>query len=278
MSKSSLLTHWTGKDISKNTMNLDSDISRVINNISTKESHDYVDRIISIIAKGLWMTVPKESIIGHSPGDYCRLKYETAMTCFTELRLSEAEKHCKKYGLAGIVVDRKFLLDRLGGPVLYVRSRPQEALVGNMKVAIEYLEKMHTGKVTIATGCQISSEDAIECLKQIIANMKSMSFIPKTDPASTEDLSEENFEYIDEHEWRITHKKSLVDNSKIISYSGDGDGIRPQFLIPMTVSDLKMILVPNELSRKLLLEKDEYKFCLDKTYIPCLTLEEALEL
>ena len=44
---------------------------------------------------------------------------DVARTCFTELRLSDAQEHAKKFGSLGIGFKRFFLFERLGSPMVY---------------------------------------------------------------------------------------------------------------------------------------------------------------
>ena len=48
-----------------------------------------------------------------------------ARTCFTELKLSEARQHAKKFGRLGIGVKRYYLFNRLGSPMKYVQFNTQ---------------------------------------------------------------------------------------------------------------------------------------------------------
>src|SRR5260221_14510840 len=120
--RSSLLVHWTGKDICTNR-----------NDLSDSHRRDYVERARSILQDGFWVTRPKEQLIGSSPGSDASSScdYVIDVSCFTEVRLSQAELHSQRYGLLGIGVERKFVLDRRGGPVHYVRNASCETVVGN---------------------------------------------------------------------------------------------------------------------------------------------------
>lgn len=108
--RTDFLVHWTGKDIC-----LDSQA------LSDEHRARYVDRLADILGKGFWMTKPDEKIYGNKN---VYIEYSAPMTCFTEIRLSQAKLHAQRYGLLGVGVTRRFVLDRLGGPVHYVRNHP----------------------------------------------------------------------------------------------------------------------------------------------------------
>ena len=115
--RTDFLVHWIGKDIVLDPLALtDADRSA------------YVDRLAGIVADGLWMTTPRERIEGNN-GAW--IEYTIPMTCFTEIRLSEAQSHSRQYGLLGMGVTRQFVLDRFGGPVHYVRHHASECVIGN---------------------------------------------------------------------------------------------------------------------------------------------------
>ena len=101
--RSDFLVHWTGKDICK-----------YPNELDTGKRNNYVDRLVDILTYGFWMTVPTpvERVEGFADS---WIEYKTPMTCFTEIRLSQAQEHSSRYGLLGVSVDRRFVLDRYGG-------------------------------------------------------------------------------------------------------------------------------------------------------------------
>lgn len=117
---SDFLIHWTGIDIDQK---LDSDWDA--NKASTKTSKTvidaYVERLISVLKFGFWMTkrdAPEKIRVNGQEFE----KPLVARTCFTELKLSETRKHAQKFGRLGIGVKRYYLFDRLGGPMKYLQS------------------------------------------------------------------------------------------------------------------------------------------------------------
>ena len=129
--RTDLLIHWTGHDIAKNRFLL-TDAQRAT----------YVTRLVDILTNGFWMTKPSEKIHGAKESS---IEYQAPMTCFTEVRLSGTELHTQRYGLLGIAVNRHFVLERLGGPVHYVRNHCTEAVIGNFQEILSRRSRNQTG-------------------------------------------------------------------------------------------------------------------------------------
>jgi hypothetical protein len=211
--RSSLLVHWTGKDICTDR-----------NNLSDSHRRDYVARAKSILLDGFWMTRPKERLIGSIPqldATYSSCDYVIDMTCFTEVRLSQAELHSQRYGLLGIGVERKFVLDRRGGPVHYVRNAHRETVVGNSLAVFSHLQ---------ATG----AHDQAELVRRNIGFIKPMS-----------NPEQDDYAYLDEHEWRITHTHEEEKLSLIAPTGLD----RPVYRIPVQPGDVRLVVFPDTATR-----------------------------
>lgn len=246
MSRSKFLTYWSGKDIATDTSALTVELRQ-----------RYVSRLVDIIENGFWMTVPKETVTGWSARSHGSfIRYETAMTCFTELRLSSARTHTKRYGLLGIVVERQFILDRYGGPVMYVRSDPREAVVGNLKEILQWLERPLVADMP-------ESSQVRKNLLHAIAFLKSMSD-PETD----------NFAYIDENEWRVILADNLVKKGFIVAT----ESLSPPYRLPIRAPELRMLVVPDAVCRTLITGNVTYQKYLGGSQVPILTIDEATEL
>jgi hypothetical protein len=178
------------------------------------ESHrrGYVERLRDILTNGFWMTRPKEHLVGWGQPVYMTSIID--MTCFTEVRLSHAEQHSQRYGLLGIGVERKFVLDRRGGPVHYVRNSVCESVVGN--------------SLGVFLHCQAAgAHKQEELIRRNIGYLKPMSN-PNSD----------DFAYLDEHEWRITHTHEAEKEGLIVS-TGSQD---PVYRIPVQPGDVRLIV------------------------------------
>lgn len=241
MQRADLLTHWSGKDITTN-----------LNSLTAPLRVRYLERLVDVLEYGLWMTTPSEIIHGWSPRIHgVFIKYEVPMTCFTELRLSQAQLHTSRYGLLGFVVKRAFVLDRWGGPVFYVRNDPDEALVGNLDQVVRWLDRQ---------GQSSDMDQARRNLLQTIAFMKPMSNPEKDD-----------FVFLDENEWRIVQVHDLVTKNLITQNKGS----TPEYRIPLNPSNLQMLIVPDEECRKSTLDDPKFKKWVAGKYLPILTVTET---
>ncbi len=112
---SGFLIHWTGNDIDLEYGQFcyKSDKSK-----TNKDCSDaYIERFKDILKYGLWMTEEPKN-------DRDKLSIPPiAMTCFTELKLSESRKHAKRYGRLGIGVKRPFIFERSGRPLVYYHHK-----------------------------------------------------------------------------------------------------------------------------------------------------------
>lgn len=117
---SDFIIHWTGKDIDKESKW--SEYNSSITDVG--ETERYLDRLKSILKFGLWMKsdTHEDDKLVKSDGKTLE-KPLVSRTCFTELRLSDARDHAKKFGRLGIGFKRYFLFDRMGGPVNYFNPK-----------------------------------------------------------------------------------------------------------------------------------------------------------
>jgi len=231
--RSDFLVHWTGRDICVQVPDL-SDSIRVA----------YTDRLADILTRGFWMTLPTERMEGFNAS---WVRYETPMTCFTEIRLSQAREHASRYGLLGVGVDRRFVLDRYGGPVHYVRNHPVECIVGNMRMINEYLQ----GSDSLTHGF----------FGLIAAFVKAMSN-PNSD----------DFQFLNENEWRIVYTQYQQKENRIIA-----TGLtRPQYRVPVGPADVRLIVFPDDSTRATACSDERVVSCLAGKGRPMLlTIEEC---
>lgn len=116
---SDFLVHWTGRDIDDKydpywEQNNDTTLNKDI-------VEPYVDRLINILKYGLWMTSSKND----QPLFFKNRPVKRPLfyrTCFSELKLSEARVHAKRFGRLGIGVKRLFVLSKRGAPLIYYRK------------------------------------------------------------------------------------------------------------------------------------------------------------
>jgi hypothetical protein len=241
VARSHFLVHWTGKDISTG-----GDPEPV--------QDAYVDRLFDILQSGFWMTRPTEHVVGGniaSPGQVS-FDYHADMTCFTEVRLSAAASHAAQYGSAGIAVDRRFVLDRWGSPVHYVRNAANEHIVESFSRLRHLLQNEGQG-------------EALRAAEYLGVFLKPMS-PPNTD----------SFTMLDEHEWRIVVTKEKVDFGHIKESSNP----TPRFRLLIPPEEVRLLVLPDEPTRKKALADARIHTTLwdHKCYPPILTLPECANL
>ena len=219
---SDFIIHWTGKDIENIEKNKD------------KKNDRYLKRLYSILKWGLWMTKDdKDEIIKLYNGEELQ-RPSVAKTCFTELKLSQAEYHAKKFGSLGIGFKRTFLFARLGSPMFYYHpGKPKNWFFP------EYMNKPHFDK----------KNDFFSCFYKEMCPPKGKYW---------------KYSFFDESEWRIIYseeikeklqkmsKNEIIDRFKTPEELNDEElnrylkeiGSRPEYLIPLDAW-LSMIIYPN---------------------------------
>lgn len=251
MIRSNLLVHWTGKDISTRQ-----------DALTPTECDQYVDRLVSILTRGFWMTRPTDRLVGGNRrsrrGSSISYSMHPAMTCFTEVRLSNAIAHARKFGLLGIAVDRRFVLDRWGSPVHYVRNSKEENLVGKF-FELRYLLQQ------CARSGGVSTQDALDAAEHLGLFFKPMSS-PNTD----------DFAMIDEHEWRVVWNEEQQTRGNIAPTGA----VHPEFRMPVSHSDVRLIVFPDEITRRRALADRRFirRFPAGSSNPPLLTLQETQSL
>lgn len=245
--RSQFLVHWTDKNFC-----VDRD------KLTPQDREKYVQRLGEILTDGLWMTMPPKPPSEMLKGGGGRVHYSIPMTCFTEIKLSQTQPHCKRYGLLGVGVDRQFVLDRLGGPVHYVRNHSDECIL-EWYAAIGTLLKNGT-----MDGVQITDTHQFmeEVYYPFASFMKAMSNEGKDD-----------YEYLEEHEWRIVATKRLEATGKIKPAPLG----RRRHLIPLQPADLKIIIFPDNETREIAVSKFDKLIRATPTGLPMLLTQKDCE-
>lgn len=240
MSRSRLLTHWTGKDICTEASKL-----------SDSDRHGYAERLKDILVHGLWMTEPGETLTSSVQGQDTQITITRPMTCFTELRLSSAHPHFVRYGLLGIVVDRLFVLERLGAPVHYVRQHHAEALVGNLAQLQQWIGGLR--------GL------CVDALQMLDGTFLGASFLKGMSNPGTDD-----FAFLEEHEWRIVQTDAVVLRGAIVATGFS----KPRYRIPLAVGDVRLVIVPDEVVRSWITGSAWFRDWTAECYVPIHTVAD----
>ena len=113
---SKFLIHWTGKDLVKR---------KVVENLPDDWLvREYAKRLKDNYQNGLFTERKKEKDVlrGLAIDSLVRL-------CFSEIRLSQAQIHAKRYGELGIGFSRDFVAAKGGRRVLYIPNEPKGGLL-----------------------------------------------------------------------------------------------------------------------------------------------------
>ena len=193
---SKFLVHWTGKDIE--------------NCSATGKSQLYVERLKDDLEKGLFAKrISEDSIRKWKIKNLVRI-------CFTEIRLSQAQTHAKRYGKLGIGFRRDFIMNKGGRPVIYI---PFDA-----KVDARLLED----SIRTVYERSYDNSEIHRSAKWIMAHVKRMS-------------NGKDADYYEEMEWRLVHDEKSTHFS-----SSESDVYRLKF----EASDIKLIILPDEITKR----------------------------
>jgi hypothetical protein len=208
---SKILVHWTGgNDIEKRPKD--------------ERPQLYVERLKNDLIEGLYVNTTEEDAIRK-----LKIKNLTRI-CFSEIRLSQAKKHAKRYGKLGLGFSRNFVLSKGGRPVIYT---PFKEVAGINLLEDSFRNVYHQSK---------GQNHIQKPLVSIMTHIKRMS-------------NGKGEDYYEEMEWRIVHhakNKHIVDT---------GSGIHRLKFKPI---NLKVIIFPNEYTKRLSLRDDYIKKYLSK--------------
>lgn len=230
---SKFLIHWTGKDINPYNRKLDTDMRK-----------KYVKRLKDVLRKGLYMKPGEEKIYGKNNK---WIKAEIARVCFTEIKLTQTEKHAKRYGELGIGFNRNFVLEREGNPVFYVQNGDKGHIIENFVVLRDLMDELSADKAKTKE------------LEIILGYLKNMSC-----------RNENELKYYDEMEWRIVHIDRLTGPDNYIQDNGEitKEG-KKIYRLKIQSKDTHLVVFPDNETVRLAL-KDEEISEFFKSYMPTL--------
>lgn len=231
---SKFLVHWTGKDFHSPETILDDNIRK-----------QYIDRLTDILTNGFFMQ-KNEAVterIYTPEGEW--IQSAISRTCFTEIKLSQAEKHAKSYGRLGIGVDREYVISRYGNPVFYITNGDHSNICACARKVLKYLE-------------QQKRDDIITEFAIIQTYFKKMG-----------EKNSEILQYYDESEWRITHLTRLERTGALIPQNEK----EYKYRIKLSKEDVKTIVFPDEETKTLALNNQDIRNRIDNPI--CVTVEDC---
>jgi len=245
--KSRFLIHWTGKDIQSDKPNY-----RTL----AKEDRDrYTERLINTCNTGLWMMPNAEHISGlHDMGFHSF----SHITCLTENRSDYYLQHAEKYGLLGLGFTREWVLEMHGMPAIYLKNSKSDLQTQLLTSVLLALQQYKDDKGNINEKYYREHSLILDFAK----------------PMSNTDTND--FAYIEEAEWRIAWNSAVPgDKMKKNTLSA-----RPEYYLPFTANELKLIVQPDSECRKMALTNPDFvKFYQSGNCEPLLiSLEELLNM
>ena len=181
-SRSNTLVHWTGKDLDEliRSGELSADQARTA----------YVERLISTLETGLWMTVREETAAGY---DFWMTNYNPSV-CLSETVLSRSGEHIARYGRLGFGFSRTFILNAGGTPVIYVRNGAPPSLLAVFKALSVRIGNLsyHVRATADELAVMLDFSDLKLLFDRLTSIIKNMSA-----------TSQDDCEYLDEAEWRV---------------------------------------------------------------------------
>lgn len=232
--RSGLLVHWTGKSIELDPSALDDAKRRT-----------YVDLLASILSKGFRLAGSLEVVsyrahqTSQTPGHGNTRSWRPRVVCFTEVRITQASEHARKYGLLGLAFGRDFVLRHHGGPVHYVRGRGDDVVsehLGALSNWFDRQRKNHSSGSSEEQELLQSWYDVVDlmCLTKPMSNVK----------------GQEDFSLLHEHEWRIVQNRRLEHD---VQLGTDGDYQTLSF----GPGDVRMLVFPDSDTKRLALANSE---------------------
>ena len=221
---SKFLIHWTGRDFHVRNSPLTQDLRE-----------QYVQRLRDDCEKGFFMKKGRETI--HGVGG-AKINADISRVCFSEVRLSQAEKHAKMYGMLGIGVHRDFVIERGGNPVLYVRNGDTDMVTQNLANVYCFLADKAKDEDNEKEK-QVLSE-----LGLVLGFIKGMSH-----------QNDSEFLWYEEMEWRIVHVKRLEGK-----YFTVEDATQHFYRVnPLYPQDVKILIFPDYDTKQMAIGDDGIK-------------------
>jgi len=237
------LFYWLGRHIDE----------RVENGKLTEELRgEYLECLRSALRHGLWVKTPQ---VPDQLGDGSLIKVHRPITCFTEWTLGQSVPHTTRYGRMGLGFPKKFVLNRGGQPVTYLRDSSRN-------------DPYSTALKALAKGLSSSDANAIMKSAKVIRELQEhFDFLahfnkrikhppqPRTKSAKVTSSKKKvasskeidpfsrrfgpTLHYLEEREWRIVYDESIRDFFE----PGPGGVGKPDYYLPFKKGEELFTLV-----------------------------------
>ena len=207
--RTDFLVHWTGKGIPmRGTDNNGFPV------LDAAQKQAYIDRLRTILNQGIWLTRPNEIMFGNG-GSNIRYTYQ-----WSALLKTGCPEPCRmKYGLLGVAVDRRFVLDRNGGPVHYVRNNSRERIVAETADVGSWIKKTVT---------QPQDQYVADAFYYMVSFLKAMS------------NAADDFALLDENEWRVAFTEEANVAGHVVSSIDSPEG----YTLTLSPKDVRLVVFP----------------------------------
>ncbi len=217
---SKFLIHWTGKDFHRRNSPLTHDVRE-----------QYVERLRDDCLNGLFMKKGSEVIHGLGGAN---LKGDIARVCFSEVRLSQVEKHAKTYGILGIGFHRDFVIKTGGNPVFYLRNGDTDMVTQDIAFVYSKLAEMAEGDN------RVEEKKMRNALGFVMGFLKGMSY-----------QNDSEFLWYEEMEWRIVHSDTFGRYFTVV------DASQHIYRVKIEPQDVKILVFPDHETKQMAIEDDK---------------------
>ena len=238
-----------------------------------------MDALKSAITNGLWCKTPR---VPDRLGDKTTAKHfevSRPITCFTEWPLVESRPHTTRYGRLGLGFPRRFVFDRGGHPVIYVKGiLSGDQYTKNFLTLKEFLAddrladifgenqiKDHQKRLDYVThfakwSCMPRSKAPKGTTKTSSSPRKSVMLVSGVDEKNFERRYGKRQELLEEREWRVVfHPTFKRYFQKPISGRN-----KPDYYMPFDVGDdLFTVVLPDNRTMNMVMNN---KFFVEKFY------------
>jgi len=213
------LFHWIGAHIEADRT---SKSSRP-RDLDDRHRRTYLDCLDGALRHGLWLKTPRDP---DQLGDGSKVKVTRPIVCFTEWSLHESLPHTTRYGRLGLGFAKRFVSERGGQPVAYVRDQKRGDPF--TKALLDLVAAFRAGALQGPRATALALQ--LDYLSHFVKRNRAL---PKPRPAPVAkrrarkpkgagatarrvapvNLFERRFgrtlHYLEEREWRIVHDPSL---------------------------------------------------------------------
>lgn len=213
----------------------------------------YVEHLRSTLEHGLWLKRPRDP---DYIGDGSRVFVHRPIVCFTEWGLGQSLPHTKRYGRMGFGFSKRFVLNRGGQPVQYIRDATRDAPYSAALLAVaKWFDDNSEDLCNSKRFLEIRNyfhyiahfSKKIRKSRDLNDDAKREKMMPcQSRKRHSPDLFARNFgavlHYLEEREWRIVFDKSISRHLK----KADGGANRPEYYLPFTPGvELFTVVMPD---------------------------------